>query len=59
MLHADTHCKLCAAPGGGWLPLAVAPGPWLPGQLQPIAHFPVVAGAAVAGLPFSRGPPAL
>lgn len=57
--HAGAHCELCASPGGAWLPMALVPGLWLAGRPQAVAPFPVVAGAAVAGLPFSRGPPAL
>jgi len=53
------RCDLCASPGLVLPPLAVTASPCFTGTAVAVADVPATAGAAVPGLPFSRGPPAL
>jgi hypothetical protein len=53
------RCDLCASPGLALPPLPVATAPCFSGDYVAVADVPASAGAAVPGLPFSRGPPAL
>jgi hypothetical protein len=53
------RCDLCVSPGLVLPPLPVATAPCFSGDLVAVADVPASAGAAVPGLPFSRGPPAL
>ncbi|HEY3047752.1 MAG TPA: DUF2946 family protein [Polaromonas sp.] len=57
--HAGSHCDLCGALGLALLPLAVSAIPCFAGNQVASADFPADASAAIPGLPFSRGPPAL
>ena len=56
---AGAHCNLCASLGWASPPLAVLAIPSFPGQQVAQADFPANLTAAIPGLPFSRGPPAL
>ena len=57
--QAGAHCELCASLG--WVPplLAVLVIPSSPGQQVAVVDVPANLSAAIPGLPFSRGPPAL
>ena len=57
--QAGMHCDLCASLGWVPPPLAVAAIPCFPGQQVAAVDFPANLTAAIPGLPFSRGPPAL
>jgi hypothetical protein len=52
------RCDLCSSPGLVLPPLPVAASPCFSGTAVAVADVPANAGAAVPGLPFSRGPPA-
>jgi len=51
------RCDLCGSPGLVLPPLPVAPAACFSGTPVAVAAVPAVIGAAVPGLPFSRGPP--
>jgi len=53
------RCDLCGSLGLVLPPLPVAASPCFTGTAVAVADVPAAAGAAVPGLPFSRGPPAL
>ena len=53
------HCDLCGALGWTLPPLAVASIPCFAGHQVAAANFPAAFAVTIAGLPFSRGPPAL
>jgi hypothetical protein len=53
------RCDLCGSLGLVLPPLPVAASPCFAGTAVAVADVPAAAGAAVPGLPFSRGPPAL
>jgi len=53
------RCDLCASPGLVLPPLPVAASPCFTGTAVAVVDVPANAGAAVPGLPFSRGPPVL
>lgn len=53
------RCELCASPGLVLPPLPVVAAPCFSGTDVAAADVPAAAGAAIPGLPFSRGPPAL
>ncbi|MDO9403904.1 MAG: hypothetical protein Q7T87_07740 [Polaromonas sp.] len=55
---ASAHCDLCGSPALLEPPLPVADIPCAPGNQVALADLPTDSGTAVAGLPFSRGPPA-
>lgn len=57
--QTGSHCDLCGSMGLALLPLAAASIPCFPDQRLAAVHFPAEPGAAIPGLPFSRGPPAL
>jgi len=57
--QADAHCELCCALGWALPPLAVAAIPCFAGHQVAAANFPAAFAVTIAGLPFSRGPPAL
>lgn len=56
---AAAHCNLCASLGWASPPLAVLAIPSFPGLQVVALDFPANFSAAIPGLPFSRGPPAL
>lgn len=56
---AGSHCDWCASMGLAPPPLPVIAIPCFPGQRVAAVHLLAVADAAIPGLPFSRGPPAL
>lgn len=56
---AGAHCNLCASLGWASPPLAVLAIPSFPGLQVAEANVPANLTAAIPGLPFSRGPPAL
>ena len=58
-LAAGSHCDLCGSMGLAPPPLPVFAIPCFPGNQVASVDFPADAGAAIPGLPFSRGPPAL
>lgn len=53
------RCDLCGSLGLVLPPLAVAAAPCFSGTVVAVADVPATTGAAVPGLPFGRGPPAL
>jgi hypothetical protein len=53
------RCDLCSSPGLVLPPLPVEPALCFAGTVVATADIPASTGAAVSGLPFSRGPPAL
>lgn len=53
------HCDLCGALGWTLPPLAVASIPCFAGHQVAAANFPAAFAVTIAGLPFSRSPPAL
>ena len=53
------RCDLCGSLGLVLPPLPVVACAGFTGTAVAVADFPAAAGAAVPGLPFSRGPPAL
>lgn len=53
------RCDLCGSMGLVLPPLAAAPAPCFSGTVVAVADVPASIGAAVPGLPFSRGPPLL
>lgn len=57
--QAGAHCDLCGALGWALPPLAVTAIPCFAGQQVAAADFPAATAVTIAGLPFSRGPPAL
>ncbi len=57
--QAASHCELCGVLGLALLPPAVSAIPSFAGSQLAAADFPAAASAAIPGLPFSRGPPAL
>jgi hypothetical protein len=57
--QSGSHCELCGALGLALLPLAFFAIPCFAGSQVASADFPAAASAAIPGLPFSRGPPAL
>jgi len=57
--QAGAHCSLCASLGWASPPLAVLAIPSFPGLQVAEVDFPADLSAAIPGLPFSRGPPAL
>jgi hypothetical protein len=56
--HTASHCELCGSPGLALPPLPFAEMPSLPSRGVLLHQAPAMFSAAVAGLPFSRGPPA-
>lgn len=53
------RCDLCASPGLVLPPLPLAATPCFSGTAVAASALPAAAGAAVPGLPFSRGPPSV
>lgn len=53
------RCDLCGSLGLVLPPLPVAASTCFDGVVVAVADFPAATGAAIPGLPFSRGPPAL
>jgi len=51
------RCDLCGSLGLALPPLAVATASCFSGTVVAVADVPATTGAAVPGLPFSRGPP--
>lgn len=51
------RCDLCASPGLVLPPLPLATTPCFSGTDVAASDLPAATGAAVPGLPFSRGPP--
>lgn len=56
--QANVHCDLCGVAGLVLPPLPAAAIPCFAGDQVAALDLPANAGAAIPGLPFSRGPPA-
>lgn len=56
---AQPHCDLCGSAGLALAPPPLAAPAAAPGSTLADADVPADTGAAVPGLPFSRGPPVL
>ncbi|NMM10910.1 MAG: hypothetical protein HHJ16_11645 [Polaromonas sp.] len=56
---AGSHCDLCGSPSLVPPPLLISSIPCFAGYQVACIDFPADLDAAVPGLPFSRGPPAL
>ncbi len=57
--QAGSHCDMCGALGWALPSLAVAAIPCFAGHHVAAPGAPAILSSAVAGLPFSRGPPLL